>query len=226
MDEDEAAWRASERDAAAYDIAREDWEEEQWQIEQFRTMLETDLEEWFDQYFDTYFQRKAAAAWEPAWTKFRPIVTQALQRAKGRMEEGAFDEAALLAASAVELVLRECFVRPVISGMFLGAAWAPDLADRFTRGATSGRIRELVLAVLRHVNLDLAKVTTLGGTPIWPALFAPDGLIAKRNQFVHALEPVDPVAVRIGLVAAVELLHQARRFGEQLGANAPAPDEI
>lgn len=227
MTNDDAEWRAAEQDAAAFDLAREEYEEEQWRIEEFRTTLEADLEDWFDEYFEAYFRRKAAAAWAPAWARFRPIVTRALQGAKRRIEEGSFDEAAVLAASAVELLLRECFVRPVIAGMFLGAAWAPDLANRFTRGAQGSRIRELVLAVLRHVDLDLTQVTTIGGTHIWPALVArPDGLIEQRNRFVHELEPVEPDAIRIGHVAAVELLYQARRFGEQLGADAPAPDDI
>jgi hypothetical protein len=225
MDED-AEWRAAELDAARDDFAWEQHMEEEAAQDQVREHLEADLEEWFDEYFEAYFRKKAAAAWEEAWTAYRPVLTGALQRAKRRINEGAFDEAAVLGASATEVLLRECFAKPVLAGMFLGAAWAADLTERFTKDFGAGRIRELVLAVLRHVGLDLSGVKTLGGSDAWVALMGPQGLIAQRNRFVHDLRPVDHDAIRIGFVSAVELLYQSRRFGERLGADAPPPDEI
>jgi hypothetical protein len=109
-------------------------------------------------------------------------VNGCIQNANEIRRLGYFAPAVVLAATALELLVRFMLVRPLVQGAFLSDEWAGILAGRIANGR-SAEDRELLPAVLRQwgVNINEIKLkdgTVLGTTittHVWP----------KRNKVVH-----------------------------------------
>ncbi len=104
-----------------------------------------------------------------------------------QLAEGHPGPSLVLAATALEITIRFLLLRPLVQGAFLSDRWAAILAARVATGRTA-EDRKMLPAVLREWGVDLMKVKSSGGVPVWP--FIVGRLWDLRDRFVHQADPV------------------------------------
>lgn len=118
-------------------------------------------------------------------------------------------------ATAIEITIRFFLARPLMQGAFLSDEWAALLTTKILNGRTA-EDRELLPAILRNWQLDIAQVTLADGIKMWDRILK--RVLPRRNEYVHAgdaitesdallaaeclqallTQVVSPIAVRLG----------------------------
>jgi len=111
-----------------------------------------------------------------------------LSEAKQLLESSHPGPALVLAGTALEITTRFLLLRPLVQGAFLSDRWAAILAEDFAKGRGADD-RKVLPAILQEWGIDVAKVKTPAGLPVWA--FITDHLWDLRNRFVHQADAVD-----------------------------------
>lgn len=108
--------------------------------------------------------------------------------------------------TAIELVIRDFLLMPLVKNAFLSDEWADLLLGRVLDRRATGRDRELVPAVLRQWDVDVTELTTSDGKQLWERI---QRLVAARNRYVHEGHPVNPEHAPEAIDCAQRLLTEA-----------------
>jgi hypothetical protein len=132
------------------------------------------------------------------------------------LHNAGFHGAALVRATAgMEIVIKFFLARPLLQGAFLSDTWAQALANRIIRPRSTDD-RDLLPAILRNWDIDIAAIRTKNGALLWQSVKST--VWPRRNDYVHAAdvvaaedsstaidcleailhEVVKPIAIRLG----------------------------
>lgn len=121
---------------------------------------------------------------------YRDAVTERVQHtideAEALLAAGHHGPATSLAATAVELTVRDLVIRPLVQGAFLSDQWAATLTNHILRGAP-GEVRRLLPVIATAWGLDLDEVRLADGAGVWGIFTGP--VSQARNAFVHRAGP-------------------------------------
>jgi hypothetical protein len=126
-------------------------------------------------------------------------VSWCLDAAKALLQHGHLGPALAVAATALEIMIRFMVVRPFVGAAFIADEWADLLFERVINSRRSAEDRDLLPALLRHVNVDLAAISLNAGTQLWPAIL---GVWKARNRFIHQGDPPESKTVELALECA------------------------
>jgi hypothetical protein len=148
-------------------------------------------------------------------------VQHTIDEAEALLAAGHPGPATSLAATAVELTVRDLVIRPLVQGAFLSDQWAATLTNHILRGAP-GEVRRLLPVIATAWGLDLDEVRLADGAGVWGVFTGP--VSQARNAFVHGAEPVAPDLAARAIECARTLLDGlvvplARRVGMNWPAN-------
>ena len=129
-------------------------------------------------------------------------IQQLLADSRGLYAADYFGPSLTHSATAAELIVRFLVLRPLIQGAFLSDEWAEILTRRVEQGRSADD-RELLPAIARRWDIDLAAVRLADGSPVWE--FLVKDLWPTRNRHVHAGERV-PGYTAAQAIEAVDLL--------------------
>ncbi len=142
-------------------------------------------------------------------------ITACLKEADALLGNGHHGAALVLAATAIELMIRFLLLRPLVQGAFLSDRWAAILATRVASGRTA-QDREMLPSILREWGVDVTKVRAPFGAPVWEFLIA--HLWPSRDNTVHRFDPVEQkVAIRAVECAKVFRSHIVAAVATRLG---------
>jgi hypothetical protein len=111
-------------------------------------------------------------------------VASSVEEAKQLLESGNLGAAVVLAATAVEVMIRFLLLQPLVQGAFLSNEWAGILTERVVSSRSrSVEDRKLIPAVLRQWGLDVTMVKMRSSKQLWE--FVVKQLFPIRNKFVH-----------------------------------------
>jgi hypothetical protein len=157
-------------------------------------------------------------------------VRGAIGEARTLLDTGHPGPALALAATAVELTVRDLIVKSTVQGAFLSSEWATILADQIVRDAP-GEPRKLLPLMANAWGLDLNSIKLSGGAAAWGVFTG--SVVPARNAFLHRGDPVEPdlalrsisvaealldglggaLAAKVGLLWPEHPWHMARSFG-------------
>lgn len=135
-------------------------------------------------------------------------VNTCLLQARELQKQGYFDPAIVLAATAIEMIVRFLLVKPLVQGAFLSDEWASILANRIANGRTA-EDRELLPAVLRQWSVDINKIELSDGSQVWATVTK--RVWPKRNKVVHTAAPATESEAAIGIESAERLMSSVVR---------------
>lgn len=119
--------------------------------------------------------------------RYGDAIEERVQRCRtesGALSAAGFHGAALVRlAAAIEITIRFFLARPLLQGAFLSDEWAALLSTKMLTGRTA-EDRELLPAILRNWQLDIAQVTLADGTKTWDRILK--RVWPRRNEYVHA----------------------------------------
>lgn len=126
-----------------------------------------------------------------------------IAEAETLLAEGHPGPAIALAATAVEVTVRDLVIRPIVQGAFLSDQWAAILTDQIIRGAP-GEGRRLLPVIAKAWDLDLDEVRLADRASAWGVF---TGQVSQaRNAFVHRADPVPLKVARRGIECATAVL--------------------
>lgn len=147
-------------------------------------------------------------------------VQRTIEEAQTLLAAGHPGPATALAATAVELTLRDLVIRPLVQGAFLSDQWAAVLTNHILRGAP-GEVRRLLPVIATAWDLDLDEVRLPDGASVWGVFTGP--VTKARNDFVHSAEPVPPDLAARAIACARSLLEGlVGPLAQRIGMNWPA----
>lgn len=147
-------------------------------------------------------------------------VRGAIGEARTLLSEGHPGPALALAATAVELTVRDLIVKSTVQGAFLSGEWATILADQIVRDAP-GEPRKLLPLMAGAWGLDLNSIELTGGAAAWGVFTG--SVVPARNAFLHRADPVDPdLALRSVAVAEALLDGLGSALAAKVGLLWPA----
>lgn len=142
-------------------------------------------------------------------------VTACLTEADRLLSNNHHGPALVLAATAIELMIRFLLLRPLVQGAFLSDRWAAILATRVATGRTA-QDREMMPAILREWGVEVTEIRAPSGTSVWEFLMV--HLWPSRDNFVHRFDPVEnKVATRAVECAKVFRLTVVSAVAKRLG---------
>lgn len=170
------------------------------------------------------FEGRSAESARAYLGTYGDAITERVQRAIDEAEEllaaGHPGPATALAATAVELTVRDLLIRPIVQGAFLSDQWAKILADQIVRD-TPGERRRLLPMIAAAWDLDLDEVRLGDGAAAWGVFTG--AVTPARNAFVHRAEPVSPELAAKAIECAQTLLEGlVVPLARSVGMNWPA----
>jgi hypothetical protein len=129
-------------------------------------------------------------------------VRQCMLEANKLYETNFWGPSLTLSVTSIEILLRFMILRPIVQGAFLSEEWADILSKRIATGR-SAEDRKLLPVILKHWGVDITKLKTASGKPVWEMI---QRLIKTRNNFVHSGEAVQKDEAKEGLDAAKSLV--------------------
>ncbi len=130
-------------------------------------------------------------------------VQRTIDEAQDLLSTGHPGAATSLAATAVELTVRDLVIRPIVQGAFLSDQWAAILTDHIVRGAP-GEGPRLLPKITAAWDLDLDEVRLPGGASAWGVFTG--SVTPARNAFVHGANPVSVEVAAQSIACARALL--------------------
>lgn len=130
-------------------------------------------------------------------------VDRCIKDARDLVASGSNGSATVMAASAIEIVIRFMLVRPLVQGAFLSDEWSAILANRIA-SSRSAEDRELLPAILRQWKIDITAITLDDGSHLWPSIVR---LVwPKRNKIVHQGDTATQNEAQLSIDCAATLM--------------------
>lgn len=140
-------------------------------------------------------------------------------------DAGCYGAAVVLSATAIEIIIRDLLVTPLIQGAFLSGEWASILAGRISNGRTT-EDRKLLPLILAHWGIKIESVMLAEKEQLWS--YITKDFWPKRNRIVHTGETateaealkaiqavglliskaVTPILDKLGVVSKEDMLHR------------------
>jgi hypothetical protein len=130
-------------------------------------------------------------------------IKECLTQAEKLHKLGFFGPSIVLAATAIEIIIRFLLVRPLVQGAFLSDEWAEILSKRVATGRTA-EDRELLPAILRLWGIDITTVKLSNGKGLWETFLTQ--VRRKRDKFVHKGEHIDSSEAILAIECTNEFL--------------------
>lgn len=113
-------------------------------------------------------------------------VLACLKQADELLKATYFQPAVILAATAIELMVRFFLIRPLIQAAFLSEDWALLLTERVSSGRTT-EDRRLLPKILELHEIKLNNFRLKDGKELWAVITS--DVFPKRHRVVHSGEP-------------------------------------
>ena len=94
-----------------------------------------------------------------------------------------FAASVIRSATAIEVMIRDLILMPLVQGAFLSEEWAATLTKRIA-GSRSADNRSIVPSILSRWGVEVESLSFDDGKPLWA--FIRGELWPKRNSIIHA----------------------------------------
>lgn len=115
-------------------------------------------------------------------------INKANADAAALISQGFFAPSVTASTTAIEIMVRELLLMPLVQGAFLSEEWGEVLTERIV-GSRSSDTRKIVPAILGRWGIKIEPIAFDGGTPLWA--YIQGELWPKRNLIVHAGAPAE-----------------------------------
>lgn len=123
--------------------------------------------------------------------------------------------ATVRAATGLEIAIRFYLTRPLVQGAFLSDEWAQLLSRRILRSRTA-EDRDLLPAMLRKWNIDVAAITLSDNSQFWERIVR--DVWNARNDYVHKGASIPNDTARLAIECLeVMLAHVINPLASALG---------
>lgn len=136
-----------------------------------------------------------------------------ISQAKNLFDQKFFGASLVSSATSIELIIRFMLLQPLLQSAFLFDEWADILTKRIATGRTA-EDKDLLPAVLRRWDIDITKLVTSTGKPLWENVTK---LWDKRNDFIHQALQLQECEAQDSLDCAKTLLATVGQIAEKLG---------
>ncbi len=152
-----------------------DWQAEDWALDQYLYHSKLALEEFTAERLTAYFKSRPNVAQAPR------AFTREASALKGTHPTSAF----LMAAIALEVTVKDVFLRPIVFGLVHSDAAAGLITDMAIRVTRYDRLQDLLFPLLHeHAKLDFRGMRRTTRSPQLVAELAE--IQSLRNQVVHS----------------------------------------
>ena len=129
-------------------------------------------------------------------------VQDCVRQAQELKDGGYFQSSHVLAATAIELIVRFLLIRPLLQGAFLSDEWAYFVTQRIASGRSS-KDRKLLPEILGVQAINIQTVCLPSGRALWETIV--NEVYPKRNQVIHAAESATAEEAQTAIDCAAQI---------------------
>ena len=130
-------------------------------------------------------------------------------------DRGFYGPAIVVSVTAIEIMIAEFCVRPMVEGAFVSETWAECLAGWVVKTRPADQ-KKILVGILRIWNIEIEKILLDSKKPLWTTIHS--DVFEPRNHFVHRGDDVSKEQSQLGLTCT-ELFQKeiVEKIAERLG---------